>query len=249
MAKQDIYSSLRFIAGGASVSFAEMRSASGSAGTRRGVATGPPTHATAEVLLFRPDAHCAGPSKMMTMVMIKSDCTSSIHGRSIPHSHHAPCMLNPASTWIRMPVMLEFFASIIYAATQSSNKVSRLSTAPSLSFTSRSGEYLSPWGIVSAFNRELAFRNAHPFGQQQAGQNGIDAYPGPDSHGKTLDELDLGRLCDCIRHAASSLAVGLWRMLVSAICCRLYMAYRNASRSNQVATIRIGLECRPRLGE
>ena len=59
-------------------------------------------------------------------------------------SHQAPCMLSPASTCIRIPVMLVFFANITNAATQSSMNTSCFRAAADLSDLMRSSEYLSP---------------------------------------------------------------------------------------------------------
>lgn len=57
---------------------------------------------------------------------------------------HAPCTFNPASTWIRIPVILLFLANMTKAATVSSRYVSCLSTAASLSALILSSLYLLP---------------------------------------------------------------------------------------------------------
>jgi hypothetical protein len=57
---------------------------------------------------------------------------------------HAPCTFNPASTWIRMPVILVFFANMMNASTQSSRNTSCLSAAASLMDWMRSAGYFRP---------------------------------------------------------------------------------------------------------
>jgi hypothetical protein len=64
-------------------------------------------------------------------------------------SPHAPCTFNPASTWIRIPVILVFFASMMNASTQSSRNTSCLSAAASLIDWMRSAGYFRPCVYVS----------------------------------------------------------------------------------------------------
>jgi hypothetical protein len=68
--------------------------------------------------------------------------------QSLPYetkADHALCTVSPASTWIRIPVILVFCASITNASAQSCKYVSCFSTAASLICWMRSGEYLLPY--------------------------------------------------------------------------------------------------------
>jgi hypothetical protein len=62
---------------------------------------------------------------------------------------HAPCTFSPASTWIRIPVILVFCASITNASTQSCRYTSCFSTAAFLICWIRSAEYLLPYQHIS----------------------------------------------------------------------------------------------------
>lgn len=68
---------------------------------------------------------------------------------SKPTIVYAPCTFSPASTWIRIPVILVFFASMMNAATVSSRKVSCFSTAAFFRAARLSAGYLLPYWSIS----------------------------------------------------------------------------------------------------
>lgn len=113
---------------------------------------------------------------------------------------HVPCTLSPASTWILAPVILVFFANMMYASAQSWRSVSCLSAAVSFAHWILSSEYFLPYGHALAHSRTYQMREAYPFREQQPGQYGVHAYLRALRRAETFDELQLRRLGHCVGH-------------------------------------------------